>query len=264
MVKHTRKTWTNFWGELFQVRFHENSPDHWSILENRARWLFDTLPLTEGSRILDLGCGNGVLDICLARLGAQVTGVDLIGPVLDEARSLAQQESVTFICEDLRELNLPPATFDVVLIFGLAGLMGASDDAALIAASRRWLAASGNIMIDCPLEPAQRLHSWSREFDDGVLEVEWEYDPSSRIHHGTPVFRKPTNEVIELHDPYDSSRPDHTGLLGYIYPKLELVDLLSANGFSVRKGEHHARDGDYLLIGDVSPQSRHREELPQA
>jgi len=66
---------------------------------------------------------------------------------------------VTFIFEDLRELNLPPATLDVVLIFSLMGLMSASDGATLIAASRRWLAAGGNIMIDCPLEPTQQLQS---------------------------------------------------------------------------------------------------------
>jgi len=92
MVKHTRKTWTDFWGQLFQVGSHENSPDHWPILENKARYIFDTLPLTESSEILDLGCRNGVLDIRLARLGTQVADVDLIGPLSDEARNLAQQE----------------------------------------------------------------------------------------------------------------------------------------------------------------------------
>lgn len=53
--------------------------------EGRADWI-QSFQIPDGARIIDIGCGNGYLDICLARRGYEVVGVDRLVAVLDEAR----------------------------------------------------------------------------------------------------------------------------------------------------------------------------------
>ena len=43
-----------------------------------------------GQRVLDVGCGTGVVAVTAARLGARVTGLDLTPVLLERARENAQ------------------------------------------------------------------------------------------------------------------------------------------------------------------------------
>lgn len=49
----------------------------------------------EGLRALDVGCGGGLLSESLARLGADVTGIDPSQPLVDMARTHAQRHPAT-------------------------------------------------------------------------------------------------------------------------------------------------------------------------
>ena len=48
----------------------------------------------EGKRILDIGCGTGLLSVKLAKQGAEVTGVDLSADMLAVAEERAQALSL--------------------------------------------------------------------------------------------------------------------------------------------------------------------------
>jgi len=70
----------------------------------------------EGKRVVDLGCGNGVLAIAAALLGAsEVVGVDLDPEAVEVARRNARRigASVTWRVSDVREVEGP---FDTVLM----------------------------------------------------------------------------------------------------------------------------------------------------
>lgn len=71
----------------------------------------------EGMRILDVGCGDGVLAAGLARVGAVVTGVDSDPRMLVAGRARAQRASVAveFVEGDIRALPFTDALFDVVI-----------------------------------------------------------------------------------------------------------------------------------------------------
>ncbi len=58
------------------------------------------LPGLAGDRVLDIGCGQGRLSRHLARLGAEVTGVDLSAEMLDRART-AGPADITYIQADI-------------------------------------------------------------------------------------------------------------------------------------------------------------------
>ena len=51
----------------------------------RARYVQERAPL-HGARVLDVGCGGGLLTESLARAGATVTGIDLAPSMIDTAR----------------------------------------------------------------------------------------------------------------------------------------------------------------------------------
>jgi SAM-dependent methyltransferase len=196
-----------------------------------------------------MGCGDGILDICLARLGAQVTAVDRIGPVLEAAVKEVQTEKVEFIAGDLRNTVFEPGSFDLVLMLELVGLMSKADDASLIRKAAEWLGDSGQIVVDCPIAPGVREGQSQQELDHGTLQYRWTYDAASRLQHIVPAFRMKTGETIELHDPYDSSRPDHRGVLRYLYPRAELRSMLKDGQFRVREIRQPWRSDSYLLLG---------------
>lgn len=70
-----------------------------------------------GDRVLDVGCGTGVVTVTAARLGARVTGLDLTPELLARARENAATAKVTIDFHEGDVENLPFAseTFDVVL-----------------------------------------------------------------------------------------------------------------------------------------------------
>jgi len=70
-----------------------------------------------GRRILDVGCGDGELAVCLARRGAEVTAVDASPAMLAAARKRATGAGVAVrFCEARADaLPLAAESFDVVL-----------------------------------------------------------------------------------------------------------------------------------------------------
>jgi 2-polyprenyl-6-hydroxyphenyl methylase/3-demethylubiquinone-9 3-methyltransferase len=59
----------------------------------RTRFIAEALPLA-GSRILDVGCGGGILTEALARAGAQLTGIDLSEASIEAARRHAEEQEL--------------------------------------------------------------------------------------------------------------------------------------------------------------------------
>lgn len=71
----------------------------------------------EGLRVLDIGCGGGLLAEPLARLGGQVTGIDAAERNIAIARAHAEQTGakVTYLPCAAEDLVSAPQRFDVVL-----------------------------------------------------------------------------------------------------------------------------------------------------
>jgi SAM-dependent methyltransferase len=71
----------------------------------------------QGARVLDVGCGTGVVAITAARLGARATGVDLTPQLLERARENAAIAAVDVEWReaDAEELPLGNGQFDIVL-----------------------------------------------------------------------------------------------------------------------------------------------------
>jgi SAM-dependent methyltransferase len=81
------------------------------------------LGITKGSKVLDLGCGDGTTALPSARLGADVLGVDIAGNLVEAGNRRAREEGLTncrFQEGDATNLaGLADRSFDLVVsIFG--------------------------------------------------------------------------------------------------------------------------------------------------
>ena len=108
-----------FWNEVLAPKFIAFKHILVDGLTHHSEAIFPTLPVSEGDRVLDVGCGFGDTAIKLARLvgpSGEVVGVDCCDVFLDYARKeteAAGLTNITFIRGDA-EIALPDEKFDFV------------------------------------------------------------------------------------------------------------------------------------------------------
>lgn len=112
--------------------------------------------ISEGDRVLDIGCGTGRSTIEAARLvgSGSVVGVDLSGPMLGYARERAVDEGLTnasFLQADAQIHEFDAASFDVAI--SETGCMFFGDPAAAFTNIGRALRSGGRIALLVWREP---------------------------------------------------------------------------------------------------------------
>lgn len=112
---HGREYWLN-------RPFSDRPPDPSSLW--RFGLLVAALRLRPGSRVLDFGCGTGWTSTLLARMGLDVTGMDVAPAALELAREAARRDLAHVADARLRfeaygggAIDTPDAHFDAVLVF---------------------------------------------------------------------------------------------------------------------------------------------------
>lgn len=101
-----------------------------------------------GKRVLDAGCGGGILTETLAQAGACAMGIDLSGRPLDVARSHAEAAGIKIdyrlaSCEEMADSH--PEKFDVVCCMEM--LEHVPDPASTVAACARLLKPGGHVFF---------------------------------------------------------------------------------------------------------------------
>ena len=74
--------------------------------------------ISAGTRVLDLGCGNGMISEYIAdQTGAHITGIDFVERAIHDAqvRTAGKRDRLEFRVMDMSRLDFPPASFDVVI-----------------------------------------------------------------------------------------------------------------------------------------------------
>ncbi len=104
-------------------------------------------PALSGLRILDIGCGGGLLAEPMARLDADVTGIDASAPAIEAARAHAALGGleIDYHCKTAEVLAAEGAKFDV--IYASEVIEHVADRQLFINAISEMLAPSGTVVI---------------------------------------------------------------------------------------------------------------------
>jgi len=118
---------------------HELNPARLDYIEARAG--------LAGRRVLDVGCGGGLLAEGMARRGARVTGIDLSPGALEVARLHALESGVTVDYRQLAVEELPDSDHDAFdLVTCLEMLEHVPDPAQVIQAISRLVRPGGDVV----------------------------------------------------------------------------------------------------------------------
>jgi 2-polyprenyl-3-methyl-5-hydroxy-6-metoxy-1,4-benzoquinol methylase len=136
----------------------------------------DLLGNVKGKKILHLQCHFGLDSLSLARMGAEITGVDLSDKAVQKAKELNERigANATFICCDLYDLPKHlEGQFDIVFTsYGTIGWLPDLNRWANVI--KHFLKPNGRfVMVD--------FHPFIWTFDDDMKEISYDYFKSNPI-----------------------------------------------------------------------------------
>lgn len=121
-IARFEKIAAEWWNPSGKFRpLHQIGPPRLRFIRDRLALHFrlpeDALKPLTGKTVLDIGCGGGLISEPMARMGAQVTGLDPGERNIAVARSHAEPQglAIDYRCGTAEELAAEGKTFDVVL-----------------------------------------------------------------------------------------------------------------------------------------------------
>lgn len=176
---------------------------------SQVDFIWKTLDLRGGEKILDLACGFGRHALELARRGCKVIGVDITKEYVDDANTSAIREGLEaqFILRDIRNIDYMEE-FDVVLNLadGAIGyLENDTENRKIFEAAASALKPGGKHFIDiCNAEYA-RKHFPKRHWEVGrnalaLADFDWDEQRSVMYYGGSDIpYGEPLEKPTEIH-----------------------------------------------------------------
>jgi ubiquinone/menaquinone biosynthesis C-methylase UbiE len=179
-------------------------------------------PSVEGKRILEVGCGPGVLTVALAISGASVTAVDVSGSGLRVTRERAEHYGVSDCVETIQspaeQLVFPDGSFDLFLAKSVVHHLIIAD---VMPRVYRFLRPGGRGAIVEPLgNPILDFARWHLPYPG----------KAARGEHGTDEFftRETIRQILRHFDYGDVREFRLLGMLAHLVP-------IRGTGFEARR-----------------------------
>ena len=187
-----------------------------------------------GKRVLDIGCGTGLLSVKLAKQGAQVTGIDLSADMLAvaEQRARALSLPVQFVEQPMQQLTgFTDFDLAVIAIDSLNYVADKKDVEATFRHIYASLAVGGALVFD--------VHSTFKTdvifmegpftFDDGRIAYIWETEEGEQPHSVDSELAFFIQQANGLYSRFDEVHSQRT------FEVHDYVEMLMEAGFSVER-----------------------------
>lgn len=179
------------WTKGFYTRQYEllNSPAVWATFSptnppDRARNRAMAVERLAGpglKRVLELGCGGGIVAGTIAQLGHSVVAVDLVEAAVASARRFATQVTngdLTIVHGSFYEIELADK-FDVVCYFDGFGIGSDADQRRLLRRIAGWLHPKGCALIDIYNTPWFAVNENGEVEQEGSMMIRSDFDANS-------------------------------------------------------------------------------------
>lgn len=161
------------WVDLGPVVF---TPERRAQAPSEVDKICKLVDLPRVAEVLDVGCGVGRHSLAFAKRGHKVTGIDAVGPYLDEAiaQAAAQEIPAEFLKADMRAFRREDS-FDLVvnLLTAFGYFADPADDRRVVENMVASVRSGGAVVIDLmPREVLARMfreRDWSQHEDGTVL-----------------------------------------------------------------------------------------------
>jgi 2-polyprenyl-3-methyl-5-hydroxy-6-metoxy-1,4-benzoquinol methylase len=118
--------------------------------QEKERMVRKFSPPAPGQRVLDVGCGSGVVSDLLASMGADVTGVDANAKAIAFARATFHRPNLGFQCAYVEELAYAPSSIDRVYCLEVIEHLYEQQVHVLLATFARLLRPGGVLTLTTP------------------------------------------------------------------------------------------------------------------
>ena len=160
-----------------------------------------------GSRVLDLGCGNGIPVARELSRRHRVTGVDLSETQVGRARTLVP--GAEFVCADMTAVEFEPASFEVVTAFFSIINVPFDEQPRLIRNVAEWLVPGGHFLAIV----GKVKGSWIEENWRGVKGVAMFYSHAG-LTETRASFAAAGLEIVEEGTEPENGTPGFAVLIG--------------------------------------------------
>jgi len=208
--------------------------------------LIRLLGKVEGKRILDLGCGNGIIGHILAEQKAFVFGVDGSKTLIDSAMLHAQKNEQYFV-QDVR-LGLPKECKNIDTCISVLSIQNMDSLHVIFDSVAHMLTKSGTFHI-VTLHPAFRIPQLS----------DWTFD-EKRNEQGRTVFTYMSESKISIaQNPSKQNSPQSTT---FHRPLQVYSKSLQNSGFMIRRIEEWCSHKESLTGKRKVAEDKARKEIP--
>ena len=120
ILEDNKKTEDAKWYELYKIDIEEfHTPDDYIEykLKYKKKFIEKVIQYSQNKKVIEMGCGTGLMAGYLQKLGLDVTALDLSQKVIDYAYEIAKQSNIIKPCKyeqgDILNLKYKANTFDV-------------------------------------------------------------------------------------------------------------------------------------------------------
>ncbi len=134
-----------------------NSPRHLLFTLSRYKFAAKMLPFNQPSRILEIGCSEGIGSLMLAESGNEIVAIDMDKEAIDCANRTIKKSNITFKNADILKTNL--GKFDAVVSLDVIEHIEKTDENLFLNAIVEHLTDRGICIIGTPNDTATQYAS---------------------------------------------------------------------------------------------------------